>query len=128
MKEEIKQVMEMLKEGKITHEEAINLIDALKATENENENLPASKQKRFFKINVTKDNQPKVNIKVPFSLVKWGINIANKMGSDTVKIGGKDIPFDMEELNTAMNDSEFYGKICDVYDEEKNEHVEIEII
>ncbi|MDI9596486.1 MAG: hypothetical protein QM220_03025, partial [Atribacterota bacterium] len=83
MKEEIKQVMEMLKEGKITHEEAINLIDALKATENESENLPASKQKRFFKINVTKDNQPKVNIKVPFSLVKWGINIANKMGSDT---------------------------------------------
>ena len=131
MKEEIKQVLDMLKEGKITHEEAINLIDALKSTDkekNSEEQSVISKQKRFIKINVTKDNKPKVNIKVPFSLVKWGINIANKMGKDTVKIGGEEIPFDMEELNRAMNDPEFSGKICDVYDEEKNEHVEIEIV
>ena len=120
----------MLKEGKVNHEEAINLIDALKSTDkekNSEEQSVISKQKRFIKINVTKDNKPKVNIKVPFSLVKWGINIANKMGKDTVKIGGEEIPFDMEELNKAMNDPEFSGKICDVYDEEKNEHVEIEI-
>jgi hypothetical protein len=131
MKEEIKQVLEMLKEGKVNHEEAINLIDALKSTDkekNSEEQSVISKQKRFIKINVTKDNKPKVNIKVPFSLVKWGINIANKMGKDTVKIGGEEIPFDMEELNRAMNDPEFSGKICDVYDEEKNEHVEIEIV
>lgn len=131
MKEEIKQVLDMLKEGKITNEEAVNLIDALKSTDKENnskEQPISNKQKRFIKINVTKDNKPKVNIKVPFSLVKWGINIANKMGKDTVKIGGEEIPFDMDELNKAMNDPEFSGKICDVYDEEKNEHVEIEIV
>ncbi len=131
MKEEIKQVMDMLKEGKITHDEAISLIDALKSTEKEDdEQVPSTiiKQKKFIKINVTKDNKPKVNIKVPFSLVKWGINIANKMGKDTVKIGGEEIPFDMEELIRAMNDPEFSGKICDVYDEEKDEHVEIEIV
>jgi len=131
MKEEIKQVMDMLKEGKITHEEAISLIDALKSTEKEDDEQVLStiiKQKKFIKINVTKNNRPKVNIKVPFSLVKWGINIANKMGKDTVKIGGEDIPFDMEELIRAMNDPEFSGKICDVYDEEKDEHVEIEIV
>lgn len=131
MKEEIKQVLDMLKEGKITNEEAVNLIDALKSTDKENnskEQPISNKQKRFIKINVTKDNKPKVNIKVPFSLVKWGINIAHKMGKDTVKIGGEEIPFDMDELNKAMNDPEFSGKICDVYDEEKNEHVEIEIV
>lgn len=131
MKEEIKQVLDMLKEGKITNEEAVNLIDALKSTDKENnskEQPISNKQKRFIKINVTKDNKPKVNIKVPFSLVKWGINIANKMGKDTVKIGGEEIPFDMDELNKAINDPEFSGKICDVYDEEKNEHVEIEIV
>jgi len=127
MKEEIKQVLDMLKEGKISNDEAINLIDALKSSEKEQEQLPAGKQKRFIKVNVTRDNQPKVNVKIPFSLVKWGINIANKMGRDTVKIGGEDIPFDMEELNRAMNDPEFSGKICDVYDEEKNEHIEVEI-
>ena len=48
-----------------------------------------------------------------------GINIANKTGKDTVKIGEKEIPFDMEELNKAMNDPEFSGKICDVHDQEK---------
>jgi len=131
MKEEIKQILEMLKEGKITNDEAINLIDALKSTEKEQEQLTNDKQKRFIRVNVTKNNQPKVNIKIPFSLVKWGINIASKMGKDTVKIGGENIPFDMfdvEEFNRAMNDPEFSGKICDVHDEEKNEHIIVEII
>lgn len=45
MKEEIKQVMDMLKEGKISNDEAINLIDALKSSEKEQEQLPVSKQK-----------------------------------------------------------------------------------
>ncbi|GAB4114620.1 MAG: hypothetical protein Kow00103_08580 [Candidatus Caldatribacteriota bacterium] len=128
MKDEIRQVLDMLKEGKITNEEAINLIDALKSTEKDQEEITPGKTKRFFRVNVTKNNQPKVNIKIPFSLVKWGINIANKMGKDTIKIGGEEVPFDMDELNKAINDPEFSGKICDVYDEEKNEHIEVEII
>lgn len=128
MKEEIKQVLDMLKEGKISNDEAVNLIDALKSTEQENEQFPTGKKKRFIKVHVTKDGRPKVNVTVPFSLVRWGINIANKMGKDTVKIGGEEIPFDMNELNKAMNDPEFFGKIVDVHDEEKNEHVEVEIV
>ena len=128
MKEEIKQVLDMLKEGKISNDEAINLIDALKSTEEEQTQVATGKQKRFLRVNVTRNNQPKVNVKIPFSLVKWGINIANKMGRDTVKIGGEEIPFDMDELNNAMNDPEFSGKICDVHDEEKNEHIEVEIV
>lgn len=130
MKEEIKQIFDMLKEGKITNEEAVNLIDALKSSEESHgqEQITGTKQKRFLKVNVTKNNQPKVNVKIPFSLVKWGINIANKMGKDTVKIGGEEIPFDMEELNKAMNDPEFSGKICDVFDEDKGEHIEVEIV
>jgi len=69
MKEEIKQVMDMLKEGKISNDEAINLIDALKSSEKEQEQLPVGRQKRFIKVNVTRNNQPKVNVKIPFSLV-----------------------------------------------------------
>lgn len=128
MKEEIKQVLDMLKEGKISNDEAINLIDALKSTEKDQELIATGKQKRFLRVNVTRNNQPKVNVKIPFSLIKWGINIANKLGKDTVKIGGEDIPFDMEELSKAINDPEFSGKICDVHDEEKNEHIEVEIV
>lgn len=130
MKEEIKQVLDMLKEGKINNEEAINLIDALKSTETEENNQElsvVSKQKRYIRINITRDDKPAVNIKVPFGLIRWGINIANKLGKDAVKIGGEQIPIDLEELNNALNDPEFSGKIMDVHDEEKNEHVLIEI-
>ena len=130
MKEEIKQVLDMLKEGKINNEDAINLIDALKATKTEenDQGLPAvSKQKKYIRINITRDDKPAVNIKVPFGLIRWGINIANKLGKDAVKIGGEQIPIDLEELNNALNDPEFSGKIMDVHDEEKNEHVLIEI-
>ncbi len=130
MKEEIKQVLDMLKEGKINNEDAINLIDALKATEteeNDQELSVVSKQKRYIRINITRDDKPAVNIKVPFGLIRWGINIANKLGKDAVKIGGEQIPIDLEELNNALNDPEFSGKIMDVHDEEKNEHVLIEI-
>jgi len=129
MKEEIKKVLEMLKEGKINYDEAAELLEALRETKEEEETTPLStKKKRFLKIRVTKGEKPQVNVTIPFSLVNWGLNLASKLGKNTVNIEGKEIPIDMEELNKAMNDPEFTGKIVDVVDEEKGEHVEIEIV
>jgi len=129
MKEEIKKILEMLEEKKITSEEAVELLEALRETKEEEETTPLStKKKRFLKIRVTKGDKPQVNVTIPFSLVKWGLNLASKFGKDTVNIEGKEIPIDMDELNKAMNDPEFTGKIVDVVEEEKGEHIEIEII
>ncbi len=129
MKEEIKKVLEMLKEGKINDEEATELLDTLRETKVEEETIPLSKKKkRFLKIRVTKGEKPQVNVTIPFGLVNWGLNLASKLGKNTVNVEGKEIPIDMEELNQAMNDPEFSGKIVDVVDEEKGEHVEIEIV
>jgi len=129
MKEEIKKILEMLEEKKITSEEAVELLEALRETKEEEETTPLStKKKRFLKIRVTKGDKPQVNVTIPFSLVKWGLNLASKLGKDTVNIEGKEIPIDMDELNKAMNDPEFTGKIVDVVEEEKGEHIEIEII
>ena len=129
MKEEIKKVLEMLKEGKINDDEAAELLEALRETKEEEEATPLStKKKRFLKIHVTKGDKPRVNVTLPFGLINWGLNIASKMGKNTVDIGGEKIPIDMDELNKAMNDPEFTGKIVDVVDEEKGEHVEIEIV
>lgn len=50
------------------------------------------------------------------------------MGKKTVNVEGKEIPLDLEELNKAMNDPEFTGKIVDIVDEQKGEHIEIEIV
>ncbi|GAH97354.1 unnamed protein product [marine sediment metagenome] len=128
MKEEIKKVLEMLEEKKITSEEATELLEALKESKKAEEDIPPAKRKRFLKIHVTKGDKPQVNVTLPFGLINWGLNIASKMGKNTVDIGGEKIPIDMDELNKAMNDPEFTGKIVDVVDEEKGEHVEIEII
>jgi len=129
MKEEIKKVLEMLKEGKINDDEAAELLAALREAKEKEEITPLStKKKRFLKIRVTKGEKPKVNVTIPFSLVNWGLNLASKLGKDSVNIEGKEIPIDMDELNKAMNDPEFTGKIVDVVEEEKGEHVEIEIV
>ena len=129
MKEEIKKVLEMLKEGKINDGEAAELLEALRETKEEEEITPLStKKKRFLKIRVTKGEKPQVNVTIPFSLVNWGLNLASKLGNNAINVEGKEIPIDMDELNKAMNDPEFTGKIIDVDDEEKGEHVEIEIV
>jgi hypothetical protein len=129
MKEEIKKVLEMLKEGKINDDEASELLAALRENKEEEETTPLStKKKRFLKILVTKGEKPQVNVTIPFSLVNWGLNLANKWGKNTVNIEGKEIPIDMDELNKAINDPEFTGNIINVDDEEKGEHVEIEIV
>ena len=128
MKEEIKKVLEMLEEKKITSEEAAELLEALRESKKAEEEIPPAKRKRFLKIHVTKGDKPQVNVTLPFGLINWGLNIASKMGKNTVDIGGEEIPIDMDELNKAMNDPEFIGKIVDVVDEEKGEHVEIEIV
>jgi hypothetical protein len=128
MKEEIKKVLEMLEEKKITSEEAAELLEALRESKKAEEDILPAKRKRFLKIHVTKGDKPQVNVTLPFGLINWGLNIASKMGKNTVDIGGEEIPIDMEELSKAINDPEFIGKIVDVVDEEKGEHVEIEIV
>jgi len=124
MKEEIKRVLEMLKEGKINDDEATELLEALRESKKAEEEIPPAKRKRFLKIHVTKGDKPQVNVTLPFGLINWGLNIASKMGKNTVDVGGEKIPIDMEELSKAMNDPEFTGKIIDVDDEEEGKHVE----
>ena len=128
MKEEIKKILEILEEKKITSEEAAELLETLRESKKVEESIPPAKRKRFLKIHVTKGDKPQVNVTLPFGLINWGLNMASKMGKNTVDIGGEEIPIDMEELSKAMNDPEFTGKIIDVDDEEEGKHIEIEIV
>jgi len=128
MKEEIKKVLEMLEEKKINNDEAAELLGALKESKETEQNIPPDKRKRFLKIHVTKGGKPQINVTLPFSLINWGLNIAGKMGKNTLDVGGENIPIDMEELNKAMNDPEFIGKIVDVTEEKDGKHIEIEIV
>ncbi len=129
MNEEIEKVLEMLKEGKVSKDEAVKLIEALKDVAKDQQPVPQNKRKRFLKIHVTRKEKPEVNITLPFGLINWGLNIADRMGKkNMVNLGGEDIPIDLEELKKAMNDPEFTGKIVDVNEEDDERHVEIEIV
>ena len=130
MKEDIKRVLDLLEEGKISKEEALELIEALKESGkqegNVNEKQDVSKR-RLLRIYVEKDGKKAVNVTLPLSLINFGLKTFKATGKKTINIEGQEIPFDIDEINKAINDPDFRGKIIDIDEPDKNAHVEIEI-
>ncbi len=131
MNEEIKKVLELLEEGKITKEEAVELIKAVKSSnasgERENESK-ITNGKKTFRVLITKDGKKEVEVNIPFGIVKFGLAIARKMGKNSLNVNGKEIPIDADKLSEILNDPNFKGKIVDITDEENDEHVDVEIV
>ena len=130
MEDEIRKVFKLLEEGKVSKEEAVKLIDALKEEKYESkdtsENIDSSK-KRFFRISAIKNGKRIVNLTLPLSLINFGLKTFKASGKKTITVEGQEIPFDIDEINKAINDPDFRGKIIDVDEPEANTHVEIEI-
>lgn len=130
MKEDIKRVLDLLEEGKISKEEALELIEALKESGKQegdvNEKQDVSKR-RLLRIYVEKDGKKAVNVTLPLSLINFGLKTFKATGKKTINIEGQEIPFDIDEINKAINDPDFRGKIIDIDEPDKNAHVEIEI-
>ena len=125
MNDEVKKVLDLLEEGKVTKEEAVELIEAIKESSGDKKTPDG---KRFMRIVVTENGQKKVNVKIPIRLINFGLSAWKLTGGNKVNIDGGNIPIDVDELKKAIDDPDFYGKIVDVDDQEKGEHVEIEII
>lgn len=126
--EERKQILDMLAEGKITTEEAGSLLDAFqgiyKGTDTEPSTGATGKKARFMLIRVTDLNnqRKKVNIKLPMSLVQWGIKMGGKFGYTEVE------GLNFEDLvNKEMIEAGMVGPLVDVVDEQTGEHVEISL-
>lgn len=131
MQEEIKKVLELLEEGKITKEEAVELIKAIKSSDISGEKIDESKisnGKRTFRVLVTKNGKKEVEVSIPFGIVKFGLAIAKKMGKNSLDVNGKEIPIDIDKLSEVLKDPNFKGKIVDISNKEDNEHVEVEIV
>jgi hypothetical protein len=130
MNEEIKRVLNLLEEGKINKEEAAELIDALKEEKYESkdtsENIDSSK-KRFFRISAIKNGKRIVNLTLPLSLISFGLKTFKATGKKTITVEGQEIPLDIDEINKAINDPDFRGKIIGIDKPEEDTHVEIEI-
>ena len=127
MDEERLRVLQMLKEGKITAEEAVGLLEAMDLPTDVAESDVPQTPAKWLRIRVTDlgSNKPKVMVNLPMKLVNWALKTGNKFSS----VGGvniDDMGVDLNELSEALSYG-FRGKLIDVVDEDEGQHVEIVI-
>lgn len=125
MKEEVKQILKMVEDGKITAEQAVQLMEAGNVSgEARVGSRPAAGKARWLKVRVydIASNKKKVNVSVPLSLVSTGLKLGIKFGLDRDELKG----FDFDEIIHQIQAGE-EGKLVDVVDEESGEKVEIYI-
>jgi len=130
MSDERLQILKMLEEGKITAEEASQLLEALKSSEVASvDSIPPSQEEwktpakaRWMRIEVKERNGDRVHIKLPLVVVKAALRVGGHFsmgGFDSDELG----PDVMAELEQALMEGES-GMLIDVV-EEDGDHVQI---
>ncbi|WP_321422720.1 hypothetical protein [uncultured Methanobacterium sp.] len=118
--EEKIQILEMVEDGKISAAEATELLAALESNEEE---IAPLKDVKWLKVRVyTLDDQPKVNVNIPISLVDVGLKLAKKYDPKFKDSGLDNIDLD-EILDAIKNGAE--GKIVDVIDDEEQTKIKV---
>lgn len=118
--EERLKILNMLEEGKITAEEAAQLLNALGKQERRRI-APSGSEPRWLRVRITELDSDKtsVNVNLPINMVNVGL-----------KMGARFLPefegLDLEELGQALREGTT-GKVIDVIDEEDRQHVEVYI-
>jgi hypothetical protein len=119
--EERMRVLQMVAEGKITPEDGVRLLEALRAGEaaDKRPTAPSQNQPRWFRVRVTDSasGRDKVNINIPIGLVNVGLKMGARFVDEREGI-------DFEQLTTLVQSGQM-GKILEVEDTEKGERVEI---
>jgi hypothetical protein len=116
MKEEVKKILKMVEEKKITAEEGEKLIDALDDNvpavyENGNANT-APAEPKFLRVHVI-DEDDKVDINVPLSLVEVGLKMGTQFAGKDSDAADKLKDIDFKGIMEAIKQGA-RGKIVDV--------------
>ena len=123
MNEEKRKILEMVKEGKITLEEAEQLLDKLNLGESSN-NAPRIKKpnsKKFLRVRVTEEDKVKVKVNIPIALAAVGLNLIPKA---KLNVDGKQINMD-QILKLIEEGTEGELVNIDAEDDGKNYKVKI---
>ncbi|QSQ09006.1 hypothetical protein H0A61_01363 [Koleobacter methoxysyntrophicus] len=123
MREETVQILKMVEEGKITADQAVQLIEAGNLFDNSKDRSTAvSGRAKWLRVRVydINSNKRKVNISIPLSLVSIGLKLGTKFGLDKADLKG----IDFNEIIQLIQEGE-EGKLVDVIDEESGEKVEV---
>ncbi len=115
-------ILKMVEEGKLTAEEAAQLLAALQDTPPADVEVPPATghRARWLRIRVHEAGQAKVNIKVPLKLVKWGLAWVQRYAGLT----GQEMDGLTQSLEAALT-ADQVGPIVEVEDREAGERVEI---
>lgn len=125
--EERLKVLKMVQEGKISAEDAVDLLAALDESEarkggDASASAGASNRRdnRWFRVRITDSDTGKtrVNVRLPINMVSAGLKMGMRFAP--VQVEG----LDAEELMDFIRSGEI-GQIVDVFDEEDGEHVEV---
>ncbi|OPY23454.1 MAG: hypothetical protein A4E27_01499 [Methanobacterium sp. PtaU1.Bin242] len=118
--EERLQILEMVEDGKINASEAMELLAALERNRQE---ITPKKDVKWLKVRVkTMEDQPKVTVNIPISLVNVGLKLAKTYDPKLKESGLEKINIE-EILEAVKNGAE--GKIVDVIDEENQTKVKV---
>jgi hypothetical protein len=120
-------ILKLLKDGKITADEAAKLLETIERTDPKKKTKVVDEPEifkgsgKFFRVKITDATNGKVraNIRIPLSVMGAGAKFGAHFAPQIEGI-------ESEELMRAIRDGEV-GKILDVFDDEDNEHVEIYI-
>lgn len=124
MNEEIAKILNLLEEGKISKEQAGQLIDAIKFSPQSCSDSSQRQPSRKIRVRITENDQQKINLNMPVSWVTFGLKFVTK-DDHFVSIGGQSIPIDKDKLTQALTDPDFRGTLVDV--EKDGSHVEVVI-
>ena len=120
MSEERARILQLVSEGKIDASQGIELLSALNSENKPDGPAPASTGKAsWFRVRVTdlETGRTKVNVNLPFSLVRAGLKIGARFSPEVDEI-------DWEEVIGAI-DGGAMGRLVEVEDVEGGEKVEV---
>jgi hypothetical protein len=128
--EERMKILTMVQEGKITPEDAAQLLEAInegaRASIPPRPGMPPNppegglgRKPRWLRVRVTDTNtgRPRVNVRLPVSMVSVGLKMGSKFAPQVEGL-------DSNELMQIIESGEI-GQIVDVFDENDGEHVEV---
>jgi hypothetical protein len=123
MSEERARILQMVSEGKISAEEGVKLLNALRSSSSGSRSTTSGRQSepspRWVRVRVTDvvTGRTRVNVNLPFSLVTAATKLGARFSPQTEDL-------DWEELIAAIKEGAS-GKIVDVEDNESGEKVEV---
>ena len=118
MSEERKKILEMLAEGKVSPEEANDLLSTL----DKGSSVQPKKKARILKINIRGGDGEKVNVNLPLSLAKVALKFIPQDAKQEIEEKGVDI----EDILSSVSEELTEGKLVDIQDGEESVVITVE--